>query len=294
MARKLQSGRSRAWRHKWVFALVEADFVATAFWLGASPESFYIYYTAQMAVVMCGKIFDYRITEQHYFLLDFCFFANACTLAWLWIWPASGLLFNAVEAFCGVLALSVLLFRNSCVPHDFARISNAYVHYPQVLLVLSSKWRCTGERCMGISTGISEPCSIRVFQAWSVYMSWAVILRLSCPLIIFNPCNVLYDNICDYIWDLSRSTRSTRKKARWLLPEKTKFPYFNVLKVRKLQQVLKPSREQNERKRALEPRRHISHIESSKTSLPCTFSSFRIFSVSHTSCRLRALEFSGS
>ena len=78
MARKLQSGRSRAWRHKWVFALVEADFVVTAFWLGASPETFYIYYTAQMAVVMCGKIFDYRITEQHYFLLDFCFFANAC------------------------------------------------------------------------------------------------------------------------------------------------------------------------------------------------------------------------
>lgn len=78
MARKLQSGRSRAWRHKWVFALVEADFVVTAFWLGASPETFYIYYTAQMAVVMCGKIFDYQITEQHYFLLDFCFFANAC------------------------------------------------------------------------------------------------------------------------------------------------------------------------------------------------------------------------
>ena len=99
-------------------------------------------------------------------------------MAWLWIWPASGFLFNAVEAFCGVLALSVLLFRNSCVPHDFARISNAYVHYPQVLLVLSSKWRCAGERCMGITTGISEPWSIRVFQAWSVYMSWAVILGL--------------------------------------------------------------------------------------------------------------------
>ena len=55
MAKKLQSGRSRAWRHKWVFALVEADFALTAWWLGASPQTFHLYYTVQMAVVMCAK-----------------------------------------------------------------------------------------------------------------------------------------------------------------------------------------------------------------------------------------------
>ncbi|CAK9044203.1 unnamed protein product [Durusdinium trenchii] len=175
MAKKLQSGRSRAWRHKWVFALVEADFVVTAFWLGASPQTFHLYYTAQMAVVMCGKVFDYRFTDQHYFLLDFCFFANACTLVWLWICPTSGYLFNAVESFCGVLALSVPLFRNSCVPHDFARISNAYVHYPQVLLVLSMIWSSDGEKRQGIEAGMAESWSARLFQAWSVYMSWAVL-----------------------------------------------------------------------------------------------------------------------
>lgn len=178
MAKKLQSGRSRAWRHKWVFALVEADFAVTAFWLGASPQTFHLYYSAQMAVVMCGKIFDYRFTDQHYFLLDFCFFANACTLVWLWICPTSGYLFNAVESFCGVLTLSVPLFRNSCVPHDFARISNAYVHYPQVLLVLSMLWSCeegSGDKCVGIAAGMAESRSIRLFQAWSVYMTWAVL-----------------------------------------------------------------------------------------------------------------------
>eukprot|EP00438_Fugacium_kawagutii_P035587 Skav224927 [mRNA] locus=scaffold2105:54165:58764:+ [translate_table: standard] len=182
MAKKLQSGRSRAWRHKWVFALVEADFALTAFWLGASPQTFHLYYTAQMAVVMCCKVFDYRFTNQHYFLLDFCFFANACTFAWLWICPNSSYLFNAVESFCGVLALSIPLFRNSCVPHDFARISNAYVHYPQVLLVLSTLWSCQKDdgnagdaRCVGIAAAMAEPWSIRFFQAWSMYMTWAVL-----------------------------------------------------------------------------------------------------------------------
>ena len=175
MAKKLQSGRSRAWRHKWVFAVVETDFVVTAFWLGASPQTFHLYYTAQMAVVMCCKVLDYRITDQHYFLLDFCFFANACTLFWLWIYPTSGHLFNAVNSFCGVLAISIPLFRNSCVPHDFARISNAYVHYPQVLLVLSMIWSCEGEKCIGIEAGMKESWSTRLFQAWSVYVSWAIV-----------------------------------------------------------------------------------------------------------------------
>ncbi|CAE8628691.1 unnamed protein product, partial [Polarella glacialis] len=76
MVATLQSGRSRAWRHKWVFAVVQADFVVSAFWLGASPETFYFYYSAQMLLVLSCKVFDYRVNLQHYFLLDFCFFAN--------------------------------------------------------------------------------------------------------------------------------------------------------------------------------------------------------------------------
>ena len=175
MARKLQSGHSRAWRHKWVFALVQMDFIVTAFWLGASPQTFYLYYTAQMAVVMAAKACDYRFTAQHYFLLDFCFFANLCTVLWLWAFPTSGCLFNAIESFCGLLCISVIAFRNSCVPHDFARISNAYVHYPQVLLVLSVKWSCEGSRCLGLAEGRAQSWSTRLWQAWSIYMVWALV-----------------------------------------------------------------------------------------------------------------------
>eukprot|EP00439_Symbiodinium_sp_Y106_P060777 s3229_g9.t1 len=175
MAKKLQSGRSRAWRHKWVFALVQMDMAVTAFWMGASPQTFYLYYTAQMAVVMSSKACDYRFTEKHYFLLDFCFFANLCTVLWLWVFPTSGYLFNAIESFCGLLAISVVAFRNSCVPHDFARISNAYVHYPQFLLVLSVKWSCEESQCLGMAKGREEKWFVRFWQAWSIYMIWAVV-----------------------------------------------------------------------------------------------------------------------
>eukprot|EP00933_Yihiella_yeosuensis_P027054 TRINITY_DN20986_c0_g1_i1.p1 TRINITY_DN20986_c0_g1~~TRINITY_DN20986_c0_g1_i1.p1 ORF type:complete len:462 (-),score=58.98 TRINITY_DN20986_c0_g1_i1:103-1488(-) len=175
MARLLQSGRSRAWTPKIYFAFVQLDFVITAYWLGASPETFYRYYTAQMLVIGTCKVCDYRVTCQHYFLFDFCYFANLCVLTWLWLMPTSARLFNAAEAFCGLLAISVVAFRNSCVPHDFVRISNAYVHYPAVIVVLSIKLRCEGDFCIGMQVGQALPWYMRVLDAWMMYVSWAVI-----------------------------------------------------------------------------------------------------------------------
>mmetsp|Transcript_30126 Transcript_30126/g.64161 ORF Transcript_30126/g.64161 Transcript_30126/m.64161 type:complete len:510 (-) Transcript_30126:48-1577(-) len=175
MTRRLRTGRSRAWRHKWVFALVQADFVAAAFWLGRSPETYYLYFTVQILCVLACKFVDYWVSAQHYFLWDFCFFANYCVLAWLWLLPTSGWAFNAAEGVCGLLTISVVVFRNSCVPHDFVRISNAYVHYPAVVMVLSTKMSCQGDHCIGMQAGQALPWMSRIKEAWLAYMLWAVI-----------------------------------------------------------------------------------------------------------------------
>lgn len=175
MSAKLQSGRSRAWRHKWIFALVQADFVASAFWMGASPETYYLYYTAQVVFMIGGKVLDYRVKAQHYFLLDFCFFANFCILCWLWLFPSSGYFFNAADGVCGLLAISVVAFRNSCVPHDFVRISHAYVHFPAVVVMLSVKLRCEGDLCLGVEAGRQRFWTRRIVDAWSMYLAWATV-----------------------------------------------------------------------------------------------------------------------
>jgi len=175
MTAKLQSGRSRAWRHKWVFALVQAEFIVSAFWLGKRPDTYYLYYTAQMACILASKILDYRMKEQHYYLFDFCFFANYCVLFWLWVMPSSGLFFNVADGVCGLLAISVVLFRNSCVPHDIVRISNAYVHYPAVIVMLSVKMQCEGEMCVGIERGTDLRWFWRLKDAWVGYLCWAAV-----------------------------------------------------------------------------------------------------------------------
>merc|ERR1719436_2229547 len=175
MTAKLQSGRSRAWRHKWVFALAQWEFAASAFWIGRWPETYYLYYTAQMVLIIGAKVLDYRVKAQHYFLLDFCFFANFFVILWLWLFPTSGHFFNAAEGVCGLLAISIVVFRNSCVPHDFVRLSNAYVHYPAVLCMVSVKMQCHGDLCAGMQAGQDMRWYLRFRDAWLAYMSWATL-----------------------------------------------------------------------------------------------------------------------
>mmetsp|Transcript_5238 Transcript_5238/g.8119 ORF Transcript_5238/g.8119 Transcript_5238/m.8119 type:complete len:268 (-) Transcript_5238:118-921(-) len=150
--------------------------------LGSSPETYYLYYTAQVVFMIGCKVFDYRVKAQHYFLLDFCFFANFCILCWIWLFPSSGYFFNAAEGVCGLLAISVVAFRNSCVPHDFVRISHAYVHFPAVIVMLSVKMKCDGDICVGVEAGQARGWHRRFGDAWSMYLAWAVAY---CSVIFF-------------------------------------------------------------------------------------------------------------
>lgn len=175
MTAKLNTGRSRAWRHKWIFALVQADFIASAFWLGKSPETYYWYYTAQIAVVFLCRFIDYGWHGQHYFLLDFCYFANFCVLLWIWVFPASGPCHNAAAGVCGLLAISIAVFRNSCVPHDFVRITNACVHYGALVCMMSVHFKCEGDVCVGMRRGAEKLWQERLRDAWSAYALWALV-----------------------------------------------------------------------------------------------------------------------
>eukprot|EP00933_Yihiella_yeosuensis_P049655 TRINITY_DN4681_c4_g1_i1.p1 TRINITY_DN4681_c4_g1~~TRINITY_DN4681_c4_g1_i1.p1 ORF type:complete len:232 (-),score=24.80 TRINITY_DN4681_c4_g1_i1:53-721(-) len=71
--------------------------------------------------------------------------------------------------------MSVVVFRNSCVPHDFVRIASGYVHYPGVVVVLSVKLHCNGDLCIGLQAGQALPWYMRVLDAWVMYASWAVV-----------------------------------------------------------------------------------------------------------------------
>lgn len=174
MTLKLQSGRSRAWRHKYSFALVQADFMMSAFWVGRWPDEYHIYYTIQYIVVLICKIVDFSYTGQHYFLLDFCYMANLYVLLWMWCFPTSGIAFNIADGVCGLLAISIVVFRNSCVPHDFNRITNAYVHHAAIVAMVSVKIRPSGALLAGMQAGAARAWYLRLWDCWAGYMAWAI------------------------------------------------------------------------------------------------------------------------
>uniref|UniRef100_A0A7R9YS35 Glycerophosphocholine acyltransferase 1 n=1 Tax=Chlamydomonas euryale TaxID=1486919 RepID=A0A7R9YS35_9CHLO len=94
-----------------------------AFWLGHSPETFYRLYTVVGLALYVIRFFTYRRRDLHYYLFDFCYWANLLLMLHLWLWPNSELLQQTTFAFnTGPLTWTILAFRNSLVFHDLDKV----------------------------------------------------------------------------------------------------------------------------------------------------------------------------
>ncbi|KAI1097461.1 hypothetical protein F4804DRAFT_171433 [Jackrogersella minutella] len=97
--------------------------------IGAYPEYFHIWYTAQLIYFMPIRFYTYRRRGYHYFLADLCYFVNFLLFLSLWIFPASKRLF--IAAYClafGNNAVAIIMWRNSLVFHDFDKVTSLFVH----------------------------------------------------------------------------------------------------------------------------------------------------------------------
>lgn len=109
-----------------VTAREKASFIAgvlnifiSGYLVGAFPEWFYLWYTAQVLYFMPIRAFTYHRRGYHYFLADLCYFVNGLLLASLWLFPQSKRLF--ISMFClayGNNAVAIAMWRNSMVFHS--------------------------------------------------------------------------------------------------------------------------------------------------------------------------------
>jgi hypothetical protein len=60
-----------------------------AFWLGASPSTFHVLYTAEALALLGLRCAVYRAKKWHYFLLDLCYFVHILLFVHLWLMPRS-------------------------------------------------------------------------------------------------------------------------------------------------------------------------------------------------------------
>lgn len=109
---------------------------------------------------------DHRGKKYHYFLFDFCYYANIFVLLYIHFFPKSETMFIICFAFCtgssssssssllgpqpvhhltlslpsGPLAWSVLAWRNSLVFHSLDKTTSLFIHLTPNILLYALRW----------------------------------------------------------------------------------------------------------------------------------------------------------
>ncbi|KAI1336153.1 hypothetical protein F5Y15DRAFT_213930 [Xylariaceae sp. FL0016] len=116
-------------REKISFICGVMNVFVSGYLIGAYPEWFHIWYTAQLVYFMPIRYYAYHRRGYHYFLADLCYFTNLLLFLSIWIFPSSKRLF--ISAFClafGNNAVAIVMWRNSLVFHDFDKVTSLFIH----------------------------------------------------------------------------------------------------------------------------------------------------------------------
>lgn len=92
--------------------------------IGAHPEYFYYWYTAQLLYFMPIRYYTYHRKGYHYFLADLCYFVNMLLMISIWVLPRSKRLL--ISTYClayGNNAVAIAMWRNSMVFHSLDKVT---------------------------------------------------------------------------------------------------------------------------------------------------------------------------
>jgi len=122
------------------FTLGVANLALTAFVAGKWPEYFYMLYTIKFPLLLGIRFYIYHHSKWHYFMLDFCYYANALFFSYLWFFNDSCTLFQLSFSFTIPLCWAIALWTNSLVFHSLDKITSLYIHLTPSLVVWCLRW----------------------------------------------------------------------------------------------------------------------------------------------------------
>ncbi len=129
-------------RDKIAFVLGVMNLGITAFLTGGYPLLAPLWYTFKAAALITARFILYRRNKWHFFLADFCYFANFLLLAYVWFFPSNAKLFHVCFAFAtGPLSWAVVLWSNSMVFHSIDKMTSVFIHVSPPLLVWVMRWK---------------------------------------------------------------------------------------------------------------------------------------------------------
>ena len=116
-------------REKLSFIAGVFNIFISGYLIGAHPDMFYYWFTAQLCYFMPIRYYTYHKRGYHYFLADMCYFVNLLLLLTIWVAPQSKRLF--ISTYClayGNNAVAIAMWRNSMVFHSLDKVTRYVTH----------------------------------------------------------------------------------------------------------------------------------------------------------------------
>lgn len=160
------------------FTLGCANLALTPYVFGALPGLFHLLHTAKVSFMVVTRFFVFRARKEHYYLFDFCYFANALLLYFIWREPTNATLFRAVFALSnGPLAWSILAFECSLVLHSLQHMTSVHIHHSPMLCTYIIRWH-TPARFDGavqpLPEGAVAGLAALLTEAMAFYLAWVL------------------------------------------------------------------------------------------------------------------------
>lgn len=169
-------------REKISFVLGAANIFLTAMFLSMGAQAMAYWYTLKFVAFISIRAVLYRRKSQHYFLFDFCYFANACLLVYIWLLPHSPTLFSVCFLFAnGPLAWAVPLWKNSLVFHSLDKLTSCFIHISPAFVTWAFLWNGNGQAwlrdggyqvCSFDDAGCSPVAGRTLLIAFGLYCLW--------------------------------------------------------------------------------------------------------------------------
>ncbi|EGC32687.1 hypothetical protein DICPUDRAFT_17822, partial [Dictyostelium purpureum] len=130
-------------KDKFSFVLGVLNLCVISYICGKFPLFLPHFYATEFLILFILRIVLYKRKKLHYFLFDFCYFANLMLLCYIYLVPNKQWFF--IACFCisnGPLLGAVLPYRNSMVFHSLDKATSVLIHIFPSLVTYSLRW-CT-------------------------------------------------------------------------------------------------------------------------------------------------------
>ncbi|PRP81565.1 transmembrane protein [Planoprotostelium fungivorum] len=222
-------------RDKISFTLGVADAIVSGYLLGHAPNAFVWKYNIQLPLLMFIRFWYYRSIKYHYFLLDFCYYANLILALYLQasftmiatrLIQYSLLLKTAHYTQNGPLMWAIAVWRLSIVFHSLDKVTSLFIHLNPPLVMWAIRWHspegsdyqhCVSEyeHSLSFSTAVLFPLV--------PYIAWQLIYYVIVQIVRRKKFKADPERLTSFIW-MQRDGKSLI--GRWMKVFGRKYEIF--------------------------------------------------------------------